>query len=242
MEAQTNTALDFDGVDDFVEVGQSFDFDAPFTFEAWIYARSGDGGGRFVSNRGAGGWEMDVQGDPGSESIRWTFNAGVVVGVPFSPYMNTWTHVAGTWGGSTAGDARVYINGVEAGTGNFFGSITPSGTNLIFGRSTLGFGRFNGRLDEVRIFDAELDGPTIMAWMNSHVTAAHPNFANLVGDWRMDEGSGQTAASEVGSPGADGRLGAGTGADSFDPMWVASDVVPSEEVSVGAVKSRYLED
>jgi len=241
LHAQSSWALEFDGVDDYVEVGDPLDFNGPFTVEAWIYARSGVDGGRFVSTRtGASGWEMDVSEFKGATDLRLSFN-GVVVGLAdFTPYLSTWTHVAGTWEGpGLTATARLYINATEVDSRSYPESIVASGTNLLFGWDGGGQGYYDGLLDEVRIFDTVVDQPTLAAWMHAHATSDHPDFASLVGDWRMDEGAGQTASSELGSPTLDGRLGDTAGPEASDPTWTASDVVPVREVSVGEVKERY---
>lgn len=239
--AQSHTALDFDGVDDYVETGDPLDFNGPFTVEAWIYARSGVDGGRFISTRTLStGWEMDVSESGMEVDLRFIQGCCVTASASFLPYMNTWTHVAASWQGPGGdGEAKVYIDGVLAGTGSRTTDLTPSGTNLILGWDGAAQGNFDGRVDEVRVWSAVLDEITIQTWMHRHVTPSHPDFAALEASWQLDEGSGQVAASEVNSPTMDGRLGSTTGVDASDPSWVASDVVPTRKISVSELKSHF---
>jgi hypothetical protein len=247
--AQSHTALDFDGKDDYVEMGGPLNFNAPFTVEAWVYARSGVGGGRILSNRdGSGGYEIDVNFDGLSTVVRFTFDGIARAVTSFQPYLNTWTHVAGTWAGPTGAPARdggggtvtLYINGTPVSSGSQSADLAPSAANFVLGKfSGSSFGFFDGRVDEVRVWGATLDGATVAEWMHSHVTPDHPDYAALVASWRLDEGSGQIVESEVGGAPANGRLGSEAGEDDADPTWAASDVVPSRETSVGALKARY---
>ena len=71
------------------------------------------------------------------------------------------------------------------------------------------------------------------------MTSEHPSYGSIEGYWTFDEGGGQTAASEVGSPDRDARLGATGGAEATDPAWQAEESpVPVERTSFGRVKVR----
>jgi hypothetical protein len=75
--------------------------------------------------------------------------------------------------------------------------------------------------------------------MNRTISNEHPDQGYVRGAWTFEEGSGQTAACWVLSPGYDGRLGAGTGPDSADPQWIASGMVGTEARTWSAVKELY---
>ncbi|VVB96495.1 Concanavalin A-like lectin/glucanases superfamily protein [uncultured archaeon] len=73
--------------------------------------------------------------------------------------MNTWTHVAGTADGTYA---RVYVNGVEAGSiaaGNTEADYTVP--DIFIGGSSASAGYFSGTIDEVKIYNRSLSAGEI---------------------------------------------------------------------------------
>lgn len=235
--AQTNFALDFDGVDDYAEIGDSLSLTGPLTLEAWVLVRSGTNPSTIVANMFGTGYALDVWDDGSSVVLRLAFD-GVVRGqADFMPYLGTWTHVAATWGGSGTG-TDLYINGARAGGSAFAGTLGASTQNLRLGSRPGTSTYLDGVLDEVRIWSAKVDGPTLQSWMSSVPTAAHPDFASLEGYWRFDEGSGQSAASEVGPPALTGRLGATSSAEASDPAWTAGPT-SVRPMTLGRLKAMY---
>ncbi|HRI28982.1 MAG TPA: alkaline phosphatase family protein [Chitinophagales bacterium] len=51
---------------------------------------------------------------------------------------------------------------------------------------------FNGKIAEVRIWNTILAEQTIKDWACAPVNNTHPNYANLLAYWKMDDGSGST--------------------------------------------------
>jgi len=149
-------ANSFDGSNDYVEFGNdnSLDVNNEITIEAWVN-RSGDGFGNFpgiVSRAPISGTnryqlryrpsELKVQFFLGDSS---TYD---FVGSNSDLQLNTWTHVVGTWNGSTL---LLYVDGVQqTDTGIFSGSPSFTTEILEIGRYT-GTNYFAGGIDEVRI-------------------------------------------------------------------------------------------
>ena len=48
----------------------------------------------------------------------------------------------------------------------------------------------NGSLDEIRLWDVALSPTEIIGWICSPIYLFHPNYNNLMGYWRLNEGSG----------------------------------------------------
>ncbi len=75
--------------------------------------------------------------------------------------------------------------------------MLPSTYNLAIGRITYTAGgtrNFDGKIDEVRVWSSALSAGTIQEYMTKKVTPTHPNYANLAGYWKLDEGTGLSTA------------------------------------------------
>ena len=56
---------------------------------------------------------------------------------------------------------------------------------------------YKGRIDEVRIWDVAISATDVADWMNISIDASHPNYANLVAYYKMDEGTGGVLTDEI---------------------------------------------
>ncbi len=103
-----------------------------------------------------------------------------------------WTHWAFTKN-VTTGTMNIYIDGQLAHTGS--GRTRPiTLSEFRLGGAINSTLRYNGKIDEFRIWNAELSQSVIQDWMNKDITASHPNYANLQAYYPMDGGSGMTLA------------------------------------------------
>ena len=73
--------------------------------------------------------------------------------------INTWTHLALTYNGSTL---TLYRNGVAVANSNVSGTLSPTTLNLQIGGSQFGE-YFKGLIDEVRIYNRALTATEIQA-------------------------------------------------------------------------------
>lgn len=107
----------------------------------------------------------------------------------YSASLNQWLHVAATFDGSTM---KIYVNGVEdiSRTYSPFTIGTISG-NLVLA-SMDGIQRWQGLLDEVRLYNRALSKEEVTLAMNGSpiLETPTPIPSNLVGHWKMDEGNG----------------------------------------------------
>ncbi len=99
-----------------------------------------------------------------------------------------WNHWAATKN-ATTGEMKLYLNGVLWHSGNNKTKPIELAEMVIGKTNALGF-NYKGNIDEVRIWDVELSATEIEGWMNRSVTSSHPQYANLVAYYKMDEGSG----------------------------------------------------
>ena len=129
--------------------------------------------------------------------------------VPITFVQGEWYHVSFTDVGT---DTNVTVNGVPIGsTGNAYTSNTGAPFNIGSNDGNADF--FDGEIDEVRIWDAQLSTTNIRDWMNVKLTNLHPEYANLVGYWRFDEGNESVTKNWAG--GTNGTL-------INSPTWVTS--------------------
>ena len=78
--------------------------------------------------------------------------------------LNQWVHVAATYDGS---HVRAYINGLQDGASTpLTGSIDNNNAPVYIGKSQFYPRNFNGRIDEIRIYDTALSGQEIAALYN----------------------------------------------------------------------------
>ena len=54
----------------------------------------------------------------------------------------------------------------------------------------------NGRLDEIRLWDVALSQTEINSWMCDPIDLTHPNYNNLMGYWRLNDGNGIIATDQ----------------------------------------------
>ena len=168
-------ALTFDGVNDWVTVADAndLDFTAGMTLEAWVYPTA----------MGNGSWRTVLLKErPGGETYNLYAHATNVTAtyvvraaqpsVPLdargpSPLaVNTWTHLAATYDGSTL---RLYVNGTEVGTRTVAGPLLTSSGVLRLGGNSVWGEYFSGRLDEIRIYNRALTTAEIQANMTTPV-------------------------------------------------------------------------
>ncbi len=213
-------AVDFDGVDDYIDAGSDASIDNVFSgtgsFTAWIYITGwGEGGwGRIVdkasSTIATSGWNLQMNGSNAqllyatgfsSNRAEWSTPSG-------SLSFNRWYHIAVVYDNdSSANDPALYINGVQQ---TVTETITPSGTYNTDAAISLRLGNYAG--DTTRTFDGSLDDVRIYSrGLSTGEIVRLANGSGLIAHWKFDDGAGTTATDSAGSN--DGTL---TGV----PTWV----------------------
>ncbi len=172
----SQNALDFDGTNDVVQTTYlGVTGSANRTFEAWIFISSSapasnlcimDYGVNAVGARNT----FAITGTRGLSFLSGGTNANIGTGTNLVP-VNQWAHVAFVLNNGTG---YLYINGVQAGTGNLSNVNTPTtGTDLRIGDRVPGGNiRFKGAIDEVRVWDVARTQTEIASTMNTEFCAA----------------------------------------------------------------------
>ncbi|RZJ72558.1 LamG-like jellyroll fold domain-containing protein [Flavobacterium sp.] len=202
--SQQNSALQFDGVDDYVDVSRTFSND--FTIEFWMKTtQTGATGYSWISGKGiVDGYDIYNDNPPpafGTSLLgnKLAFGLGAFYDYNFytitsATSINTgqWIHVAVTRKDGS-GEMKIYINGVldASGTAPQNGPLT-AGTIRLGGIRT-GGNFYNGSLDDVKMWNTVRTSAQITQDMVADFPAG---TANLVSNYQFSEGSG-TSVSNV---------------------------------------------
>ncbi len=192
-----NKAIDLDGVDDYVNCGNSpsLKLDSIFTLEAWIYPVGwGEvdnyGYGRIVDKETIILFLYDTDFEDYNEHCflfapKIDGNSYPVFTPVNSIQLNTWQHVAVTYNGITT---LIYINGILQTTGTTIGF--PSGpvddnslNDLLIGESVYQQRAFEGAIDEVRIWNKVRSIDEINNNLYRHLNG---NEEGLLGYWTFN--------------------------------------------------------
>ena len=121
---------------------------------------------------------------------------------------NQWQHLAFTYDGN---NIHLYKDGVLISSTPANGMITQANQSFRLGGLEYQNDVFhmNGRLDEIRLWDVALSQTEINNWMCIPIDLTHPNYNNLIGYWRLNEGTG-TISSDMSVNGNNGTLIGGT--------------------------------
>ncbi|MBN1339275.1 MAG: VCBS repeat-containing protein, partial [Bacteroidales bacterium] len=174
--------LDFDGFDDYVDCGQGIPVtgDQARTIEMWAYAETFNGGGIFQAGQ-AGGTLGDFSLSATETDNLWRIHLGgndIDVSLPGSK--DKWHHYCLTYNDSIT---RLYYDGAL---------VARIDTALNTGAHDVFIGRwenfyFDGRIEEVRIWNTERDSIQIRENMHLDLTGLEPG---LSGYWQFNENSG----------------------------------------------------
>jgi len=168
-------ALEFDGVDDYVEIPYTTD-PTTYTITVWVKpARTGPA-------------NIVVRTSPSGPTVHWSHQLRIDSSGAFEHYawdgsecrvMGTTAVKADTWYSVAAvatdnGRMRLYVNGQEEGIATNVGALWADGDRFLVGsNSGHGMGWFEGLIDDIRIYDyvlsqAEIQqamrGDTSLAW------------------------------------------------------------------------------
>lgn len=202
-----NKALQFNGTSDFVQLTSSplSDMTSGFTIEAWAESDSTSATGTFriISNHGV----LPTRGVGfGAKGEAWRFTTYGIKDydcAKSSVTTGTWTHIAVVY--DKAFNATFYRNGQLLTTvANAKESLLSTGTMTI-GRNPIedtATEFWDGKIDEIRIWNYERTAAQIQAEMNLKLTGSEPG---LIGYWPFEEGQGTTTV-DASANSADGTL------------------------------------
>ncbi|MGH8488503.1 MAG: LamG-like jellyroll fold domain-containing protein [Gammaproteobacteria bacterium] len=182
-QGRFGNALSFDGVDDWVTIndGASLDLTTDMTLEAWVYPTVNMSQWATVilkEQPGGGLYELYANGDQ-SQPLTSVTVGGQYQVLSGGPWLlaNHWTHLAATYDGTTQ---RLYVNGTQVAQRPQTGPIQVSNRPLRLGGNSVWGEYFQGRIDEVRIYNGALNAAEIRTDMNTPIAPSSPPI-RLVG-------------------------------------------------------------
>ena len=216
--AQTN-CLSFDGINDYVYYGDILDMgQSDWSYQIWFKTNALTGGlmGKSITAGTPGRWSMHFStASAGLLRVIFHGSAGINLDANEKPGEGTWND--GTWHNATvtcdrSGLMTLYMDGAYnnsisiatqvtanlQSTGHFY--IGAYGDALGTSPNTALY--FNGSLDEARVWSKCLTAAEVAANWDTQISSPQDD---LVGYWRMNEGSGTTVA-DVSGMNHDGTL------------------------------------
>jgi hypothetical protein len=192
LEPTLGSALSFDGVDDmaFATYDPAFPR-SEFTVSCWVKQNPGNDQ-KAIFDMGSSihkNWWLHTL--PAASGTGFSFSIGTGASVTTlthafpSGSADDWHFVAATYNGSAL---LLYVDGALISSAN--ATIAADSMTLFFGKKTNNTGFFNGKLDEVRLFDRQLSQTELLMFMNTTVS---PGSEGLKAYWKFDEGVGSKA-------------------------------------------------
>ncbi|MFY0625047.1 MAG: T9SS type A sorting domain-containing protein [Reichenbachiella sp.] len=186
---QTQSALDFDGVNDYVNLGaDNRGVTTEVTVAAWIKTTKSSAS-QFIASKYdySLGYYLYLDAT-GFVQISGRDGSGAARGSGFSTTSvndGDWHYIVGTVN-VTSGDWKVYVDGeLENSTNNGTGTTLANTTNHLVGAFSTSYSE--GLIDQLTIWDTELDASSIASIVNTCLSGSE---TNVVGHFIFEDGTG----------------------------------------------------
>jgi hypothetical protein len=196
------TELQFDGVDDYMQIpsnpAYNFGSTQDFTIECRVRTNttgdvaiignkdwfSGNNAGFVFSFKYPSGpeWKVNI----GDGTNRADINTGGLIAD------NQWHTLSVSF--DRDGYMKMYEDGLLLDSADIssVGNITTN-AGLFFGMDINQSYAYNGSIAEVRVWNTLVNNQNIQSWHCYHLDSNHPNYNNLIGYWKLNEGTGTIA-------------------------------------------------
>jgi hypothetical protein len=163
-------ALVFGGTGNWVTVNDSasLDLTTGMTLEAWVNPSATTSWQTVLMKESSTGLAYALFGRDTSRPVGYVNLGGSDRGARGTTSLtsNTWTHLAVTYDGARL---RLYVNGVQVRSSSYSGAIASTAGALRIGGNSLSGEYFQGRIDEVRVYNRALSASEIQTDMNTAV-------------------------------------------------------------------------
>ncbi|KKQ98362.1 MAG: BNR repeat-containing glycosyl hydrolase [Candidatus Woesebacteria bacterium GW2011_GWB1_39_12] len=196
-------SITFDGVNERLTSNSTspFNFERTdtFSFSFWIKLGATSGTDQMLMARNNGsniGWRVGINPD---RTIQFLFLGGggntLYRNSTSTVSVGVWKNVIVTYSGSSSiTGAKMYFDGTESGYTNVVDTLAAStvlaGVSTKIGVNSDSANYFNGKLDEISIWNKNLDASDISSIYNSGAPtdlSSHVSAANLIGWYRFDD-------------------------------------------------------
>ena len=208
-------SLEFDGVDDFLNLGDADTFsfgngstDTPFSLSIWYNSPDVSTSG-VITKSGTASAEREyylyIGGDDKLYFALWDYSSGGYIysrtNATLTSTQGSWNHIAVTYDGSGANTGQtIYLNNVSQAVTRVAGTI-GSGAYVAMENtayplnigSLLASNFYTGNFDEASMWNKELSASTITAIYNSGEPTDLSGVSGLIGWWRMGDPNGTAA-------------------------------------------------
>ncbi len=181
--------IDFDGIDEHIDIQDNHDLTGSFSLEAWVLQEASVATGTIISKGNIDlslktGYHFSLKNN--YPSLIWYDNSNNEVLNITSPYAipnSEWHHMSATYDGT---NARLYIDGIEVISASPSSAPIDTSDTFIIGSdiansatTPLNINFFDGAIQEVRIWDVALSETQIREMMNQHLVQ---NSTNVRGE------------------------------------------------------------
>jgi hypothetical protein len=188
-EGKFGEAIQFDGSDDYVDVGNAdnLSITGDFTFSMWVNISEYPTGWRnmlskLVNDTNA---EFNFRYKTSTEAQFYFGTGAAAIICNWNPSqdlpLDTWTHIAGVRKSKTY--LKLYFDGVEKRSQNITTDAISTDAHVTIGRQSDNKFYFSGSIDEVIIFNAALEAEDIRTLMNEGIPQAVDPSGKLVFTW-----------------------------------------------------------
>jgi len=189
-------SVDFDGTNDYIDItGASglFNNATAFSISLWYYADA-YGGAVFGSGDNNNNRIAILPYSSGNNFFFVVRNGSGTQITTTSPALNQWVHVAATY---NAGNGTLYLTPAGGSTSSLPTSLSSTiGSNLSVGRDPAPSLYFNGKVDEVAIWNREITSTEVSNIINNK------NYVGVSAMWRLEN----TADATIGGSGYNGTM------------------------------------
>ncbi|MEO2128341.1 MAG: PKD-like domain-containing protein [Christiangramia sp.] len=170
--------LDFDGEDDYVDLGQNFNFSGNFTVEAWVKPHDLDAAKTVISKKDRlnnTGYELLIS----NAKPEFQYN-NKVISSPFKITTDRWYHLACT---VAADKISLYIDGVEVKSvagATISGNELPASIGASLSAEQRPADHFHGWIQEVRLWKQALSAEQLRFMMNQPLENKNGNVQGSI--------------------------------------------------------------
>lgn len=186
----SGNGLDFDGINDRVDLGALNFYGNSFTVEGWFKSQDASGGATLFTTLNANGSAIDVQQT--GASLRFVVrnppanSGGLAIFGATAVFDGNWHHFAAVKGDDDR--LRLYIDGVlQATSPSAIGDFGPNTYTTYLGYHSPGSPRyFDGVMDDIRFWNVARTGTDILNNMNTELGGTEPG---LFAYYKLNEGA-----------------------------------------------------